>query len=96
MPQKHRSNSKPKKRADNPRSARQDMRTTPLAKVVVTYGAPVMLLEDAERNTFEFKAGRWVPFALSIVECRRDGLVKELPQKVNKMTRFEVRLPAHS
>jgi hypothetical protein len=55
------------------------------------YGKPFVLLEDADRNTFEFTAGAWVPYGLTIAQCRRDCLVKELPQKVNGNTRYEVR-----
>jgi hypothetical protein len=34
-----------------------------------------------------------VPYALSIAQCRRDGQVKELPQKIGGKTRYEIRLP---
>ena len=30
---------------------------------------------------------------MSIAQCRQDCLVKELPQKVNGKTRYEVRCP---
>jgi hypothetical protein len=29
---------------------------------------------------------------MSIVQCRAEGEVKELPQRINNMTRYEVRL----
>ncbi len=62
-------------------------------KPVVQYGEPFMLLEDAQKNTFEYSGGAWVPFDRNIAECKRVCLVKEMPQKVNKMTRYEVRCP---
>jgi hypothetical protein len=57
------------------------------------YGKAFVLLEDTDRNTFEFAAGAWIPYGLTIAQCRRDCLVKELPQKVNGKTRYEVRCP---
>ena len=81
------------KRNDRPSYVRPEPAAPYVPKPVVTYGKPTMLLEDTLRNTFEFKAGTWVPFAMSIAECRRDCLVKELSQKVNQMTRYEVRFP---
>lgn len=60
--------------------------------VTKEYGKPFVLLEDEHKKTFEFQAGAWVEYGRSIAECRVDGLVKELSQKVNKMTRYEIRL----
>jgi hypothetical protein len=62
------------------------------------YGKAFVLLEDTEKNTFEFAAGAWIPYGLTIAQCRKDCLVKELPQKVNGNTRYEVRnlLPMNS
>ena len=57
------------------------------------YDRPIIILEDAQKNTFEFVAGAWVPYARSIAECRVDGQVTQLAQKVNNMVRYEVRLP---
>jgi hypothetical protein len=65
--------------------------TEKLAPVV--YGKPFILLEDAQKNTFIYKAGAWVPHSASIAECRQDCLVKELPQRLNQMVRYEVRSP---
>lgn len=62
-------------------------------KPPVVYGKPVIVLEDEARNTFEFQQGAWIPFPMSIAECRRLCLVKVLPQKVNRMTRYEIRRP---
>ena len=62
-------------------------------KAPVVYGKPVVVLEDESKNTFEFQQGAWIPFAMSIAECRHECQVKELPQKVNRMTRYEIRRP---
>lgn len=62
-------------------------------KAPTQYGKPFILLEDQSYNTFEYASGAWVPYALSIAQCRADFLVKELPQKVNGKTRYEVRCP---
>jgi hypothetical protein len=51
-----------------------------------------VLLEDDAKQTFEFVGGAWVPYSLSIAECRAGGEVTQLAQKVNKMTRYQVRL----
>jgi hypothetical protein len=59
----------------------------------VTYGKPIMVLEDEEKNTFVYKAGQWVAYGATIAECKQTCLVKELPQRVNKMIRYEVREP---
>jgi hypothetical protein len=55
------------------------------------YGEPFILLEDANKSTFIYKGGAWVAHDMSIAECRQNGQVKELPQKVKQMTRYEVR-----
>ena len=60
-------------------------------KPPIEYGKPFVLLEDGNKNTFEYKAGAWVPHSMSIAECRLNGKVTELPQKVKEMTRYEVR-----
>jgi hypothetical protein len=62
-------------------------------KAPVVYGKAIIVLEDETKNTFEFQQGAWIPFSMSLAECRRDCLVKELPQKVNRMTRYEIRFP---
>ena len=60
------------------------------------YGKPFIVVEDAEKNTFIFKAGEWIAFESSIAECRQTCQVKELPQRVNKMIRYEVRAPLNA
>jgi hypothetical protein len=64
------------------------------SKPSIVYGKPFTLLEDEGKKTFEYQAGSWVPFALSIAECRQQSFrVDQLPQKVNRMTRYEIRRP---
>ena len=57
------------------------------------YGKPFILLEDESCNTYEYASGAWVPYELSIAQCRQQFLVKELPQKLNGKTRYEIRCP---
>jgi hypothetical protein len=57
------------------------------------YDKPFILLEDSNKDTFEFKAGQWARHPMSIAEYRENSLVKELAQKVNGMTRYEIRYP---
>jgi hypothetical protein len=59
----------------------------------VVYGKPFVVVEDESKNTFIFQAGNWVPHSASIAECRQTCLVKELPQRLNRMIRYEVRCP---
>ncbi len=59
----------------------------------VEYGKPFVLLEDADKTTYHYLNGAWVPYSLSIAQCREACQVKVLPQKVNSRTRYEVRLP---
>lgn len=59
----------------------------------VVYDKAIVVLEDDAKNTFFFEQGAWVPYGASIAQCRRDCLVKELPQKVKSMTRYEIRRP---
>jgi hypothetical protein len=51
------------------------------------------VLEDEQKNTFVFSAGAWVPHSHTIAECRQECQVTALAQKVNNMTRYEVRAP---
>jgi len=92
-----------RKRFDNKRQkphlrTAAPMRREPLAphvkKAPTEYGKPFILLEDAQKKTFGYQGGAWVPHSMTIAECRQDDCqVKELPQKVNNMTRYEVRCP---
>ena len=62
-------------------------------KAPVKYGKPFVLLEDGQKSTFIYSDGQWVAHAASIAQCRQDCQVKELPQKINGMTRYEVCSP---
>jgi hypothetical protein len=67
---------------------------TPSTRIPIRYGEPFTLLENESKATFEYKTGTWIPYTMTIAECRLNHCqVKELPQKVNSMTRYEVRLP---
>ena len=62
-------------------------------KLPTIFGKPFILMEDEQKNTFVYKAGTWIPHTMSVAECRKDCQVNELPQKVNRMTRYEIRCP---
>jgi hypothetical protein len=98
MAQKHRFHNRKNKSMVRPQreSIPREVRVRPERKAPVQYGKPFVLLEDNDKNTFEYASGAWVPYALSIAQCREDYLVKELPQKVNGNTRYEVRCPVGS
>lgn len=78
--------------ASDTRSLRRPPEIADLPERVV-YGKPFIVLEDEAKNTFVFKAGAWVAHTSSMAECRQSCQVKMLPQKVNKMVRYEVRCP---
>jgi hypothetical protein len=59
-------------------------------KPPVTFGKPFVLLEDLDKSTFVYKGGQWIPHSATIAECRQDCQVKELPQKIKGMTRYEI------
>src|SRR5262245_60836258 len=92
MAQKNRSNGK---RQNSRSAAPPPLRTALISekKAPVVYGKPFILMEDESRNTFVFSGGAWKPYEMSIAECRAEYQVKELPQKVNRMTRYEIRCP---
>jgi hypothetical protein len=83
--QKHSTAPRPSTPREAPRSFEK--------KPPIQYGKPFILLEDANKDTFEFKGGAWVPYSMSIAACRQECQVNELPQKVNQMTRYEIRCP---
>jgi hypothetical protein len=95
MAQKHRFNNQRSRRPMPPAqsAAPAGPRVIPERKPPVVYGKAFVIMEDEAKRTFEYQKGAWVPYGMSIAECRRDFLVKELPQKVNRMTRYEVRCP---
>jgi hypothetical protein len=55
------------------------------------YGPPFVLMEDDKKQTFSYQSGNWVAYERSIAECRTDCQVKLLAQKVNNMSRYEIR-----
>lgn len=58
------------------------------------YGKPYVVMEDDRKQTFIFDGGAWVAYSRSIAQCREEQCqVKQLSQRVNKMTRFEVSDP---
>jgi hypothetical protein len=59
----------------------------------VVFGKAFIVMEDREKNTFVFNGSGWVPHSMSMAECRATCQVKELPQKLNDKTRYEVREP---
>ena len=65
-------------------------------KAPTQYGKPFILLEDSDKNTFEFHGGAWVAYAKTIAQCRLDCQVKALDQMVNRMKRYEVRTPVET
>jgi len=65
-------------------------------KQVVVYGKPFVLLEDDQKETFIYSGGQWKPHTQSIAECQEDCQVQKLAQKINGMTRYEVRSPVSS
>jgi hypothetical protein len=95
MAQKHRFKNQRSRRGPRTPSSSAPAEPRPVfeRKPPVVYGKPIVVLEDEAKSTFEFQQGAWIPFSMSIAECRRDCLVKELPQKVNRMTRYEIRCP---
>jgi hypothetical protein len=62
----------------------------------VAYGKPIVVLEDGQKHTFVYAGGQWIPHSKTIAECRQDCQVKELAQKINGMTRYEVASPVAS
>jgi hypothetical protein len=97
-------NAMAQKRHFNPRAQRGGRAPAPATRMLqyppeverlpaVVYGKPFIVLEDKEKNTFVYKEGNWVPHSDSIAECRKTCQVKELPQRVNQMIRYEIRCP---
>ncbi len=86
---------RPKKRPNRASHVPPPLAALPTEKKPpVEYGKPFTLLEDESKATFEFTGGSWVPYSMTIAECRQNSCkVQELPQKVNRKTRYEVRCP---
>jgi hypothetical protein len=62
----------------------------PERKPVIRYGKPFIVLEDGQKKTFVFAGGKWQPHTATIAQCRVDCQVKQLPQKINGMIRYEI------
>jgi hypothetical protein len=94
MPQKRRFTPNKRQMARAP-SATSSLRRPPevTERQTVVYGKAFIIMEDEQKNTFIYEGGAWVPHSSSIAECRQTCQVKELPQKVNRMTRYEIRCP---
>lgn len=69
------------------------IRTASVKKAPTKFGPPFVLLEDNQARTFIFSSGTWVEHSMSIADCRAECQVKVLPQKVNGMSRYEIRCP---
>jgi hypothetical protein len=89
-----RQNNRQKPRAvSSPSTASREPVVAIEKKPTVIYGKPFVLLEDDQRNTFIYKGGQWTRHTRSIAECQEDCHVKELGQKINGMTRYEIYAP---
>ena len=95
MAQRNRhSNKRPKPHVRAAQAAAQrEVRVIPERKAPTQYDKPFTLLEDASKQTFEYQAGAWVAHSTTIAEYRVECQVSELPQKVNRMSRYEIRCP---
>ena len=96
MAQKHRFHHAKRKTGHSPVSENRGLRYPPEIierAPAVVYGKPFILMEDELKNTFIYKAGAWVPHEDSVAAYRQSCQVKELPQRVNKMIRYEIRCP---
>jgi hypothetical protein len=87
-------------RFNNHRRSSRGPRHTPVERPAIpprrpptTYGKPFIILEDEQKNAFKYGNGAWLPYEMTIAQCRQEGIVEQLPQKINGMTRYEVRLP---
>jgi hypothetical protein len=99
MAQKRRFNHNKRQASRLPNSDTRSLRRPPEfteRAAPVVYGKPFIIVEDAEKNTFVFQAGEWVAYSASIAECRQTCQVKELPQRLNNRTRYEVRVPQNA
>jgi hypothetical protein len=95
MPQKRRFNPRAQVGGRPPALATRMLQKPPEVErqPAVVYGKPFIVLEDKAKNTFIYQAGNWVPYTESIAECRKTCQVKQLPQSVNQMIRYEIRCP---
>src|SRR5262245_47119293 len=96
MGQRRHHSSRSKRRAANSQTTARAPLPVFEQKPPVVYGKPFILLEDSQKATFIFNGGQWVRHSRTIAECRQDSQVKELPQQINGMTRYEVCPPLSS
>jgi hypothetical protein len=89
----HHGNKRQKARSAAPPPPALRVQPTSERKPTIVYGKPFIVLEDDRKETFVYSGGRWVQHSKSIAECRQDSQVKELPQKINGMTRYEICSP---
>jgi hypothetical protein len=59
----------------------------------VEYGKPMIVMEDQNKATFVYEGGAWVQHERTMVDWRQECQVRELPQRVRGMIRYEVRCP---
>lgn len=86
-------NKRPKARGPASAAATRTPLEPPERKAPVVYGKPFVVLEDTEKKTFVFRSGKWIEHTATIAQSRLDCQVKELPQKINGMTRYEICAP---
>lgn len=89
---------RPKPRKTPPRAAAPAPapveRSAPVErKPPVVYGKPFIVLEDPQKGAFIYRAGQWVADDRTIADYRQDCQVKQLAQKINGMTRYEICAP---
>jgi hypothetical protein len=93
MAQRNRFNNQRGRSSRGPRPAAVERPAIPERKPPKSYGKPFIILEDEHKNAFKYGNGAWLPYPMTISQCRQEGVVEQLPQKINGMTRYEVRLP---
>jgi hypothetical protein len=90
---RHHQGKQQRRRPAAPQPSYAPLTAVPEKKTSVAFGKPVLLLEDGEKNVFVYSAGQWVAYNRTIAECRVDCQVKQLPQTIKGMTRYEVCVP---
>jgi hypothetical protein len=84
--------SRPKGNASRSAAVRPPL-VIPAKKAPIQYGKAFVLLEDQQKNTFAYTHGKWSPHPMNIAQWQLSCSVTELPQKLNGMTRYEIRCP---
>lgn len=94
MAQRPRPNPKRQNFPARPRAAAPQQEAYVPPYVPTRFGDKFIVMEDAAKKTFYFDGNQWAPYSMTIAECRQKQCqIKELPQKVNNKTRYEVREP---